>query len=92
MHKIEEMLIEFGSMGISEAAIERALDLGQGSLRVASLTEDPEATVLLRLIRVYPWLIDVAESNFDENTSQRIMLHNAVDVMMNEKHNKLKKQ
>lgn len=88
MNKIEEILIEFQSNGISEPAIERIFELDQGSLRIAKLTEDPEIIALLKMIRTFPWLIDVADKRFDESHSKRILLHNAVDLMMNEKHNK----
>ena len=90
MHVIEEILVEFQAQGITASAIERVFDLEQGALKSACQTDNPEIITLLRMVRVYPWLIEVAEHGFDGERSQRILLHNAVDIMMNERHNKNK--
>lgn len=93
METIDGILIEFQSMGITEAAIERSLDLKQGDIRRACLIDDPEMVALLKLVRAYPWLLEVAEFGYKENSSKRIMLHNAIDMMMNKQYNdKLKEE
>jgi len=92
METIDGILLEFQSMGVTEAAIERSLDLKQGDIRRACLIDDPEMVALLKIVRTYPWLLEVAELGYKENSSKRIMLHNAIDIMMNKEHNdKLKK-
>jgi hypothetical protein len=88
--EIEEILVEFQAEGITQTQIERTLDLGQGSLDVGNLINEPETTALLRIVRAFPWLLEVAEKRFDENESKRILLHQAVDVMVNKKINKEK--
>ena len=90
MTEIEETLVEFQAEGITQTQIERTLDLGQGSLDVGNLITEPETIALLRLIKAFPWLLKVAEKRFDENESKRILLHQAVDVMVNKKINKEK--
>lgn len=92
MTKIEEILIDFQAMGITASAMEIALGLEIGSIETASVTDNPEMIILLKIVKVYPWLLEVAEHEYDENMSQRIMLHNAVDIMMNERHNKKVKE
>jgi len=86
--EIEGIIAEFQSHGISQTSIEHALDLGFGSIERALLTDDPEMISLLRIVRTYPWLLEVAENNYDETKAERILLHNAVDIFVNEKHNK----
>lgn len=87
MHEIEEILLDLQTMGFSSSAIERALDLNQGDLQYAILTDNPETITLLRIIKTFPWILEVAEHNYMENSSQRILLHNAVDIIMNEQYN-----
>lgn len=92
MEEIDGILIEFQSMGVTEAVIERSLDLKRGDIRRACLIDDPEMLALLKIVRTYPWLLEVAMLGYKENSSKRIMLHNAIDAMMNKEHNdKLKK-
>jgi hypothetical protein len=88
---IEEIVVEFQAHGISPAQIERALDLDQGMLSRGNLIEDKEVIALLKIVRTYPWLLEVAEARYDENESKRILLHHAVDQMINDKINKEKK-
>jgi hypothetical protein len=90
MTKIEEILIEFQSEGITPAAIERALDLNQDSLTISNLIDDPETIALLKIIRTYPWLLEVVEKRYDQNEAKRILLHHTIDQMINEKVNKEK--
>ena len=97
MTEIEEILIDFQAMGISSSAIERAFDLKIGDINRANLIDDPEVLALLRIAQTYPWLLEVAQNRYDEDKSKRIMLHNAVDSIMNIEHNiehnkKLKKE
>lgn len=91
MHIIEEILIEFQAEDITASAIERSLELKQGALQIAIMTDDPEVVALLKMVRTYPWLLEVAEHNFREDNALRILLHNAVNVMVNEKYNNTNK-
>jgi hypothetical protein len=80
---IETTLAEFQANGISQAQIERSLDLPINTLDVSNLINDPEIIALLNIIKTYPWLIDVAQKNYDHLESKRILLHNAVDTLIN---------
>jgi hypothetical protein len=82
MSLIEEILAEFQAYGITIAQIERVLDLHQGALDTGNLIDDPEIIALLKIVRTYPWLLEVAEADYDENESKRILLHHAIDQMI----------
>lgn len=59
--------------------VERVLDLPFGTLRQAREgTCDPDLRALLRLVETCPWLLDVAEANFDQAAAQRILLDAAL--------------
>ena len=85
---IDEILIDLQGMGYTAPGLERVLGLNQGSIEIAKMTNDPEVIALLKIIKTYPWLLDVAEHNFDESMSKRIMFHSAIDAMMNDEHNR----
>lgn len=89
MKEIESILIDFQAHGISQVNIEHALDLSFGSIERAKLTDDPEMITLLRIVRTYPWLLQVAENNYDEIESSRILLHNAVDILVSAEKRKM---
>jgi hypothetical protein len=44
--------------------------------------EDPVLLALLKLVDIYPWLIKVANTDFNEKEAKRIMIHSAVDVFI----------
>lgn len=88
MKELEEILLEFQAHGLTPAKIEFALDLDYGSIEKALLTDDPIMITLLKVVRTYPWLLEIAEHGYDGTESERILLHNAVNVFINEKHNK----
>lgn len=79
---IEEFLIELNAnFGYTQASIERALDLEIGSLSTEN--PSPELLVLMKIVKTYPWLIEVADQNYDEFEAKRILGHNAVDLHVN---------
>jgi transposase-like protein len=62
---------------ISFSSVERILNLPQKTLAnwkngVSQPTE--EGIVLLKFLRVFPWLLNVAEHSFDYDTSQKLIL------------------
>ncbi len=84
---IEETLIELhANFGWTQASIERALGLEMKAL--STKDPKPELVALMKIIKVYPWLIEVADSNYDEFESKRILGHNAVDIAVNMQANK----
>ena len=48
----------------------------------------PELLVLMKIIKTYPWLLEVADKNYDEFESKRILGHSAVDIAINMQANK----
>jgi len=59
----------------SDAHIERALDLPSGTLRRGRQQgQDPDLRALLRIIEVFPWLLDVADANYDQAAASSILL------------------
>jgi hypothetical protein len=68
------------SQGYSLADVERALDLPTRTISRWKSGQEPSAAglTLLRFIRLFPWLIQVAENNYDETFSRSILLHEAV--------------
>lgn len=64
------MLTQLEKMGFTRQYIERALRLPPGSINDRWLRDDREVdpvfAALLRLVRTYPWLLQVSDANFDE--------------------------
>ena len=83
---IEETLIElYANYGYTQACVERILNLKINSLR----TEDPapELIALMKIIKTYPWLLKVADSNYNEFEAKRILGRTAVDLIVNKQAN-----
>ncbi|MCP4353876.1 MAG: NUDIX hydrolase [Desulfobacterales bacterium] len=67
------------------ASIERALELPQRTLtKWKNGRTKPSATVitLLKFLRIFPWLLEVAENKFDYSTAQKIHIENAVNKLL----------
>lgn len=72
---IANILEDFTQNKISLSSIERALELPQRTLtKWKSKAANPSSTgiALLKFLRVFPWLLDVAENKFDYVLSQKI--------------------
>lgn len=83
---IINILEDFNENNISNASIERALDIPQRTLaKWKNNQTEPSATAvaLFRLIRTFPWLIEVAENKYDYTISQRIHLKSATLQLIN---------
>lgn len=79
---IEEVLIELlANFDYTQSAVERVLGLEMGTLS----TDDPspELLALMKVIRAYPWMLQVADKNFDDLEAKRILGHSAVDAAIN---------
>lgn len=80
------ILNDFSSNKTSFSSMERALDLPQRTLTkwkngVSSPTS--AGVTLLKFIKLFPWLLEVAENNFDYVTAQRIHLNVAFHEIIN---------
>jgi hypothetical protein len=60
--------------------IERALDLPFGFLSDKKNLKLPETKALLKIIKAFPWMINVADHNFDKKVVKREIIHAAVDA------------
>lgn len=67
--------------GWTQSSIERALDLKQGCLNTEN---SPEAIALMKIIRVFPWVVKVADRDYNERYIKKEMLHAFVDVATKE--------
>jgi predicted transcriptional regulator len=86
--EIKNILAEFKEKGISQIQIERIFEIPISTL---DKEESSEVLSLLKLIKIFPWMIEVANKNYNETEAKEIMLHNAINVMMEkERENKLK--
>lgn len=82
---IHNILQYLNSLNISMAAIERALELPQRMLTKwkNDLTGQSAAGVaLMKMVRTFPWLLDVAENKYDAVISQRIFITQAVNDLL----------
>jgi DNA-binding transcriptional regulator YiaG len=81
---VKSTLDYFTDNKISFSSIERILNLPQRTLtKWKNDVSQPSAAgvALLKFLRVFPWLLDVAEHPYDYDTSQKIFLHSAFNMM-----------
>jgi transposase-like protein len=80
---IQEILKFFTDQGHSLASIERALGLPQRTISRWKGRSDLSSVglALLRVIRTFPWILDVAEEKYDQGHAAEIMIINAVQTM-----------
>ena len=77
MNFIQQTLLELHTnFGYSQACVERTLSLPMGTLN----KQNRESIALMRMIKAFPWLLKVADRQFDEVESKRILGHVAVDI------------
>ena len=73
----QNIIEHFEQQGISIRAIERILGLHIGSLseyKTLIAQPDPAVVALLKFLRTYPWLLDVAEAKFSEEKTLQILI------------------
>ncbi|MFW5879805.1 MAG: hypothetical protein ACOCUV_03165 [bacterium] len=77
---IEVMLGNLSNFGYSLAGIERALDLPQRTISRWRNNKEISSVglALLRIINTYPWILNVAENKFDQNSARTIYIQNAI--------------
>lgn len=83
---IVNILNDFSDIKISMSAIERALSLPQRTLtKWKNGATKPSSTglALMKYLRIFPWLLEVAENNFDYNSAQKIHIEDAVRMFLN---------
>ena len=68
------------------SAIERALSLPQRTLtkwKNGVIKPSAAGLALMKYIRTFPWLIEVAENNFEYNIAQKIYISSAIQIFLN---------
>ncbi len=74
------ILNDFAEGGYKFASMERVLELPQRTLARWKSTGNASAAglALLRFIRLFPWLLEVADKRFEFNEAQRISVNSAL--------------
>jgi DNA-binding transcriptional regulator YiaG len=83
---VNEVLDFFNEKKISFAGIERAVGLPQRTLtkwKNGISTPTAAGIALLKYLRTFPWLVDVAENKFDYDISQKIFMKVAFNTFVN---------
>lgn len=84
---VNNILENFRKNKISLSAIERALELPQRTLtRWKNLATKPSSTgiALLKFLRIFPWLLEVAENKYNYSIAQKIHMNAAFQKMLNQ--------
>ena len=83
---VKEVLDFFNEKNISFAGIERAVGLPQRTLtkwKNGNTTPTAAGIALLKYLKTFPWLIEVAEHKFNYEISQKIFLGVAFNTFIN---------
>lgn len=86
---VENILNYFMKNNNSFSSIERALELPQRTLSKWKTKDSPPSAAgvsLLKLIRLFPWLIDVADCKFDYENAQKIYITHAMTTVIGKMH------
>lgn len=84
---IESILIDFVDSKMSMSSIERALEIPQRTLtKWKNRTTAPSSSgvALMRLIKLFPWLLEVAENKYNYNEAQKIHINAAIQKLLPE--------
>ena len=80
---IEEVLTKIEPIyGRSHAGLERVFELEQVTLAKViggAIPEPIGLRGLLNIVKTFPWIIAVAEENFDEKYARKVLLHMAIE-------------
>jgi len=79
------ILKDFSDRKISMSAIERALGIPQRTLtkwKNGNAMPSSTGVALMRFIRLFPWLLEVAERKYDYNEAQRVHINVALQRLL----------
>ncbi|MDZ7794911.1 MAG: hypothetical protein U5P10_14825 [Spirochaetia bacterium] len=82
---VKNILDDFHRNKISMSALERALGIPQRTFtkwKNGNAKASATGITLLRFIRLFPWLVDVAENKYDYDTAQKIYIQSAVQKLL----------
>ncbi|MBI9095634.1 MAG: hypothetical protein JEY71_12190 [Sphaerochaeta sp.] len=81
-----KVLDALNSMGHTTASMERALGLPARTLarwkNERSMSPSASGIALMRIIRTYPWILAVADMQFDHEAARNILLQNAANELV----------
>ena len=80
--EINQMLAQLKELGYSQPALERILGLPMKTFDSLKRDKVREGIAILTIITNFPFVIKAAEAGFDEKESKRVMMHAAVDLMI----------
>jgi hypothetical protein len=69
-------------LGVKASHIERTLGIPQRSLDDVGFMELPETQALLKMLYHMPWLIEVAEYNFDQEKASLLLQREAINIKL----------
>jgi DNA-binding transcriptional regulator YiaG len=79
------ILKDFSDRKISMSAIERALEIPQRTLtkwKNGNTMPSSTGIALMRFIRLFPWLLEVAERKYDYNEAQKVHINAALQRLL----------
>ena len=76
--QIDKIVKVFINCGFSHTELERSLDLERGTLQSDN---SAELLALLKILANFPWMIRVAEKDFDEIEAKKATCHAAIDLI-----------
>lgn len=79
---VTNIISDFVENNISMSSIERALELPQRTLakwKSGNTAPSASGVALMKFLKLFPWLIEVAEHNYDYDASQKIFLTQALN-------------
>lgn len=79
------ILKDFSDRKISMSAIERALEIPQRTLtkwKNGNAMPSSTGIALMRFIRLFPWLLEVAERKYDYNEAQKVHINAALQRLL----------
>ncbi|MDA3835031.1 MAG: hypothetical protein PF495_16720 [Spirochaetales bacterium] len=81
-----KVLDALNAMGHTNASMERALGLPARTLarwkNEQTMSPSASGIALMRIIRTYPWILDVADMQFDHKSARNMLLQNAANELM----------
>lgn len=82
---VQNILKDLAKVDINMAAIERVLDLPQRTLtkwKNGISKPSASAAALLKFIKLFPWLLEVADNKYDYDTAQKIHTTSAIQSLL----------
>lgn len=83
---IINILNDFSDNKISMSAMERILSLPQRTLakwKNGAVKPSSSGIALMKFLRTFPWLLEVAENKFDYDIAQKIYMNTAIQKFLN---------